>query len=158
MARPLRLKYPRAVYHVTSRGNARQHIVSDDRDRALFLEQLAQVIDRFGWRCHAYCLMDNHDHLLIETPTPNLSQGMRQLNSTYTQAVNRRHHLVGHLFQGRFTALLVETDADLLELSRAVVRNPVRAKVVPHPPYCLAATTVKRIVPMRLISLTCSPA
>lgn len=133
MARPLRLEYPGAVYHVTSRGNARQPIVADDRDRTLFLERLAHVIDRFGWRCHAYCVMENHYHLLLETPKPNLSQGMRQLNGTYTQAVNRRHQRVGHLFQGRFTAILVEKEAHLLELCRYVVLNPVRAKVVSHP-------------------------
>ena len=133
MARPLRLEYPGAVYHVTSRGNARQDIVMDDRDRTLFLERLAHVIDRFGWRCHAYCLMDNHYHLLLETPQPNLSRGMRQLNGTYTQAVNRRHQRVGHLFQGRFTAILVEKEAHLLELCRYVVLNPVRAQMVPHP-------------------------
>jgi len=99
----------------------------------LFLERLAHVIDRFGWRCYAYCVMDNHYHLLIETPKPNLSRGMRQLNGTYTQAVNRRHHRVGHLFQGRFSAILVEKEAHLLELCRYVVLNPVRAKMVAHP-------------------------
>jgi putative transposase len=133
MARPLRLEYPGAVYHVTSRGNARQDIVVDDRDRTLFLEKLAHVIDRLGWRCHAFCLMGNHYHLLVETPQPNLSRGMRQLNGTYTQAVNRRHQRVGHLFQGRFTAILVEKEAHLLELGRYVVLNPVRAKLVNHP-------------------------
>ncbi len=133
MARPLRLEYSGAVYHVTSRGNARQDIVLNDRDRPLFLDRLAHVIDRFGWRCHAYCLMDNHYHLVIETPQPNLSRGMRQLNGTYTQAVNRRHERVGHLFQGRFTAILVEKEAHLLELCRYVVLNPVRAKLVTHP-------------------------
>ena len=133
MARPLRVEFPGAVYHVTSRGNARQAIVTDDRDRRLFLERLAQVIDRFGWSCHAYCLMDNHYHLLIDTPKPNLSLGMRQLNGTYTQAINRRHHRVGHLFQGRFTAILVEKEAHLLELCRYVVLNPVRATMVTHP-------------------------
>lgn len=133
MARPLRLEYRGAVYHVTSRGNARRDIVHDDRDRMLFLGRLAHVIDRFNWRCHAYCLMDNHYHLLIETPQPNLSQGMRQLNGTYTQAINRRHRRGGHLFQGRFTAILVEKEAHLLELCRYVVLNPVRAKLVTHP-------------------------
>lgn len=133
MARPLRIEYPGAVYHVTSRGNARHHIVADDRDRAQFLTLLAQVIGRFGWLCHAYCLMDNHYHLLLETPRPNLSRGMRQLNGRYTQAYNRRHQRVGHLFQGRFTAILVEKDAHLLELCRYVVLNPVRAKMVTHP-------------------------
>ncbi|MBP8116766.1 MAG: transposase [Nitrospira sp.] len=133
MARPLRIEVPGAVYHVTSRGNARQDIVVDDRDRVQWLTVLAHVIDRYGWRCHAYCLMDNHYHLLLETPQPNLSLGMRQLNGRYTQDYNRRHERVGHLFQGRFKAILVEKDAHLLELCRYVVLNPVRAKIVPHP-------------------------
>ncbi len=133
MARPLRIEYPGAVYHVTSRGNARQDMVVDDRDRSQFLALLAHVVDRFGWHCHAYCLMDNHYHLLIETPQPNLSRGMRQLNGRYTQTFNRRHDRVGHLFQGRFTAILVEKEAHLLELCRYVVLNPVRAKLVKHP-------------------------
>lgn len=133
MARPLRLEYSGAVYHVTSRGNARQDIVADDRDRTDFLSLLAHVIDRYGWLCHAYCLMDNHYHLLIETPQPNLSLGMRQLNGRYTQAYNRRHERVGHLFQGRFTSILVEKEAHLLELCRYVVLNPLRAKMVTHP-------------------------
>ena len=133
MSRPLRIAFPGAVYHVTSRGNARQDIVSDDRDRAQFLTILGHVVERYAWRCHAYCLMDNHYHLLIETPKPTLSQGMRQLNGLYTQAYNRRHRRVGHLFQGRFTAILVEKEPHLLELCRYVVLNPVRAKAVPHP-------------------------
>lgn len=126
MARPLRLEFPGAVYHVISRGNARHNIVDDDRDRSQWLTLLAHVVDRYGWFCHAYCLMD-------ETPQPNLSLGMRQLNGWYTQAYNRRHHRVGHLYQGRFTAILVEKETHLLELCRYVVLNPVRAKLVPHP-------------------------
>jgi len=133
MARPLRIEFPGAVYHVTSRGNARQDIVVDDRDRSQFVSFLAHVVDRFGWLCHAYCLMDNHYHLLIETPKPNLSLGMRQLNGRYTQTYNRRHERVGHLFQGRFTAILVEKEAHLLELCRYVVLNPVRAHMVAQP-------------------------
>lgn len=133
MARPLRIEFPHAVYHVTSRGNARQDIVVNDRDRTQFFTLLGQVIDRYGWLCHAYCLMDNHYHLLLETPQANLSQGMRQLNGGYTQAFNRRHQRVGHLLQGRFTAILVEKDTHLLELCRYVVLNPVRAKMVTHP-------------------------
>jgi putative transposase len=133
MARPLRLAFPGAVYHVTSRGNARQDIVVDDRDRSQFLSLLAHVVDRYGWLCHAYCLMDNHYHLLLETPQPNLSLGMRQLNGRYTQAYNRQHERVGHLFQGRFTAILVEKEAHLLELCRYVVLNPMRAQMVTHP-------------------------
>lgn len=133
MARPLRIQVPGAVYHVTSRGNARQDIVADDRDRTQWLTLLAHVVDRYGWLCHAYCLMDKNYHLLVETPQPNLSLGMRQLNGRYTQAYNRRHERMGHLFQGRFTAILVEKDAHLLELCRYVVLNPVRAELVSHP-------------------------
>jgi len=133
MARPLRIEFPGAVYHVTSRGNARQDIVTDDRDRTQWQAVLAHVVERYGWLCHAYCLMENHYHLVIETPQPNLSLGMRQLNGRYTQTYNRRHHRVGHLLQGRFNAILIEKEAHLLELCRYVVLNPVRAKLVPQP-------------------------
>jgi len=130
MTRPLRIEFPGALYHVTSRGNARRKIFLDDEDRQAFLATMAWVVERFGWICHAYCLMDNHFHLLIETPDPNLSRGMRQLNGVYTQGFNRRHRKVGHLFQGRFKAILVERDSYLLELARYVVLNPVRARMV----------------------------
>jgi REP element-mobilizing transposase RayT len=133
MARPLRLTYPGALYHVTARGNARQPIYLADEDRRLFLAVLAQVVERCAWRCHAYCLMDNHYHLLIETPRGNLSVGMRHVNGIYTQRFNRRHGRVGHLFQGRFKAILVERESYLLELCRYVVLNPVRAGVVKRP-------------------------
>ena len=133
MARPLRIEFPGALYHVTSRGNARQRVFRDDEDRKTFLATLAWVVERFRWRCHAYCLMDNHKHLLIETPQPNLSRGMRQLNGVYTQRFNRRHRTVGHLFQGRFKAILVEKEEYLLELARYIVLNPVRAKMVKTP-------------------------
>lgn len=127
MARPLRIEYPGAVYHITSRGNARQDIFLDDTDRTRFLKTVQQVLDRFNWLCYAYCLMTNHYHLLVETVDPTLSRGMRHLNGVYTQRFNRRHHQAGHVFQGRFKAILVERDAYLLELSRYVVLNPVRA-------------------------------
>lgn len=130
MARPLRIEYAGAVYHVTGRGNERQDIFRDDRDRIKFLEIVHQVCDRFNWLCHAYCLMTNHYHLLVETIDPTLSRGMRQLNGVYTQAFNRHHSRVGHLFQGRFKAILVEKDAYLLELCRYIVLNPVRANMV----------------------------
>jgi putative transposase len=133
MARPLRIEFPGALYHVTSRGNARQRVFRDDEDREMFLATLAWVVTRFAWRCHAYCLMNNHVHLLIETPQPNLSRGMRQLNGVYTQRFNRRHRKVGHLFQGRFKAILVEKEGYLLELARYIVLNPVRAKMVKMP-------------------------
>jgi len=133
MTRPLRIEFPGAIYHVTSRGNARRKIFLDDEDRQAFLATLAWVVERFGWICHAYCLMGNHFHLLIETPDPNLSRGMRQLNGVYTQGFNRRHRKAGHLFQGRFKAILVERDSYLLELARYVALNPVRAKMVKAP-------------------------
>jgi len=96
MARPLRIEFEGALYHVTSLGNARQAIFLDDEDRERFLERLGKVVDRFGWLCHAYCLMTNHYHLLLETPAANLSRGMQLLNGTFTQAFNRRHGRVGH--------------------------------------------------------------
>jgi len=133
MARPLRIEYPEAVYHVTSRGNARSKIFSDDQDREIFLSSLDAVVTRYNWLCHAYCLMDNHYHIMVETPDANLSIGMRQLNGVYTQRYNRRHHKTGHLFEGRFKAILVQKDNYLLELCRYVVLNPVRVGVVEKP-------------------------
>ena len=130
MARPLRFDFPGAVHHVTTRGNAQAPIFLDDTDRNILLRVLQDVIGQWHWRCHGYCLMDNHYHLLIETPEGNLSVGMRQLNGVYTQRFNRRHQRVGHLFQGRFKAILVERDSHLLELARYVVLNPVRAGIV----------------------------
>lgn len=130
MARPLRIEFPGAVYHVTSRGNAQADIYLDAADRLAFLDVLAEVVQRYGWLCHAYCLMDNHYHLLIETPHGELAAGMRRLNGRYTQNFNRRHRRVGHLLQGRYKAILVERDAYLLELCRYVVLNPVRAGMV----------------------------
>jgi len=115
---------------VTSRGNARADIYLSDDDRKIFLDVLENVVDRFGWICHAYCLMTNHFHLMIETPQANLSRGMRQLNGVYTQRFNRSHSRVGHVFQGRFKSIVVDKDAYLLELSRYIVRNPVAAGMV----------------------------
>jgi REP element-mobilizing transposase RayT len=133
MARSLRIEFPGAVYHITSRGNARADIFEDDTDREMYLKILGQVVKRFNWLCHAYCLMDNHYHLLIETPEGNLSAGMRQLNGVYTQAFNRAHRRDGHLFKGRFKAILVEKESHLLELCRYIVLNPVRAGITAQP-------------------------
>ncbi len=130
MARPLRLEFPGAVYHLTARGNARQDVFLDDGDRARFLALLGREIGQQGWRCYAYCLMGNHYHLVVETPEPNLSAGMRRLNGVYTQAFNRNHERIGHLFQGRYKSILVERDSYLMELCRYVVLNPVRARLV----------------------------
>ena len=133
MARPLRIEFPGAIYHVTSRGNAKQTIFIDDEDKERFFDMLSMVVERFNWRCHAYCLMENHYHLLIETLHANLSKGMRQLNGVYTQGFNQRYRRIGHLFQGRYKAILVEKDNHLLSLCRYVVLNPVRVGLVKRP-------------------------
>lgn len=133
MARPLRLEFSDAVYHVTSRGDRREAIYEDDADRARFLDLLAQVIEAFNWMCPAYCLMSNHYHLVIQTPDGNLTKGMRHLNGVFTQLSNRRHGRSGHLFQGRYKAIVVDADRYLLELARYVVLNPVRAGMVIEP-------------------------
>ena len=111
MARPLRIEFPGALYHITTRGNARQAIACDQFDRLKFLELLAQCVDRYAWRCFAYCLMSNHYHLLIETGDATLSRGMRHLNGNYTQCFNRRHRRVGHVFQSRYKAILVQAES-----------------------------------------------
>jgi putative transposase len=133
MARPLRIEYPGAVYHITTRGNEKKPVYKDDQDRDNFLSTLHQVSKRYHWICHAYCLMDNHFHLLIETQEGNLSLGMRQLNGVYTQKFNKWHGRVGHLFQGRYKAILIQKDSHLLEVCRYVVLNPVRARLVEDP-------------------------
>ncbi len=104
MARPLRLEFNGALYHVTSRGDRREPVDEADEDRRRFLATLGEVVRQMNWVCHAYCLMNNHYHLVIETPDGNLAKGTRQLNGVYTQASNRRHKRVGHLFQGRYKA------------------------------------------------------
>ena len=133
MVRPVRIEFAGALYHVTARGDRQEPIYEDDEDRHSFLNVLGTVTTDFNWVCHAYCLMGNHYHLIVETPDGNLAKGMRQLNGLYTQWSNRRHRRVGHLFQGRYKAILVDKDSYLLELCRYVVLNPVRAKMVTRP-------------------------
>lgn len=133
MARPLRLDFEGALWHVTARGNERKPIVRDDVDRETFVRILASVVSRFDWILHGWVLMSNHYHLLVETPQPTLSRGMRHLGGVYSQAFNRRWKRAGHLFQGRFFSLHVERDSHLLELVRYTVLNPVRAGLVSHP-------------------------
>lgn len=130
MARPLRLEFPGALYHVTSRGDRQEDIFLCDDDREDWLEVLGTVCTRFNWVVHAFCQMSNHYHILLETVDGNLSRGMRQLNGLYTQRFNRRHDLAGHLFQGRYKAILVQKGAYLLELARYVALNPLRAHMV----------------------------
>lgn len=133
MARPLRIEYEGAVYHITSRGNGGEEIFRDEEDRKSMLETIKKVRDRYNWLCHAYCLMDNHYHLIIETPEGNLSEGMRQLNGVYTQMFNKKHKRAGHIFQGRYKAILIQKESHLLEVCRYVVLNPVRAGIVRKP-------------------------
>jgi putative transposase len=130
MARPLRIELAGGLYHVTSRGDGREDIFLDDADRLAWLELFAQTCQRFNWVCHAWCLMSNHYHIVVETIEGNLAQGMRHLNGVYTQTFNRSHHRVGHVFQGRYKAIIVEKDGYLLELARYVVLNPLRANMV----------------------------
>lgn len=133
MARPLRIQYPGALYHITARGNAKQTIFFDDRDRRVFLQELEKVLRMDNWRCHAHCLMGNHYHLLIETCEPNLAHGMRQLNGLYTQRFHAHHGTVGHILQGRYKAFLIEKETYLQEVARYIVLNPVRARMVKNP-------------------------
>jgi putative transposase len=130
MARPLRLEFPGAVYHVTARGDRQEPIFEGDDDRVAFLGLLAKEVRQQGWLLYAFCLMGNHYHLLLETPEPNLVRGMRRLNGVYTQAFNHRHDRAGHVLQGRYKSILVDKDSYLLELCRYVVLNPVRAQMV----------------------------
>ena len=130
MVRPLRIEYPGAVYHVTSRGDRREPIAKDDIDQIAFLAIAGHALERFDAHAWAYCLMGNHYHLVIRTREANLSRLMRHINGVYTQTFNRRHQLAGHLFQGRFKAILVDSDSYLLEVCRYVDLNPVRANMV----------------------------
>jgi putative transposase len=130
MTRPLRIEFPGALYHVTARGNQLNAIYHDDTDRRYWLDVLGLVCERFHFVVHAYCQMTNHYHVMIETVEGNLAQGMRQLNGIYSQRLNRRHTQVGHVFQGRYHAVLVQKEAHLLELARYIALNPVRAGIV----------------------------
>jgi putative transposase len=133
MARPLRIILPGAPYHITSRRNAREKIYLDNKDRTTFLDLLAKSCNLFNWLCHAYCLMGNHYHLVVEILDDTLTRSMQHLNGAYTQKFNWNHSRVGHLFQGRYKAILIERDSHLLEACRYVVLNPVRANMTTKP-------------------------
>ncbi|MBI4699225.1 MAG: transposase [Nitrospirae bacterium] len=130
MARPLRIQYPDAFYHVTCRGNERQNIFRDDEDRSRFIQQLNQSVKIYAVKLHSYVLMINHFHLLVETPLANLSEFMRHLNIAYIGYFNRRHNRAGHLYQGRFKAIIVDKDTYLSVLSRYIHLNPIRIKAL----------------------------
>jgi REP element-mobilizing transposase RayT len=125
--RPPRIEIPGGLWHLTTRGVRKEPIFLDGRDHRRFLQILDDVVKRFGWVCHAYCLMPNHYHLLVETPRPTLSDGMERLNGLYAQYFNRRHDVEGHVFERRFRSIRVFGEGHLLELSRYIVLNPVRA-------------------------------
>src|SRR5450830_1282598 len=130
MSRPLRLAFAGALYHVYARGDRRQAIYCDETDRLVWLSTLDTICARFNFTVHSFCQMTNHYHLLVETGEANLSSGMRQLNGFYSQYFNRRHGLAGHVFQGRYNAVLVQKENYLLELARYIVLNPMRAGLV----------------------------
>ena len=133
MARPLRIEYPGAFYHVTSRGNEQKDVFKSQKDRERFLSYVESAVVRYGAVVHTWCLMSNHYHLLLETPSGNLSQIMRHINGAYTTYFNVKRKRAGHLFQGRYQAILVEADAYAVELSRYMHLNPVRAGMVAKP-------------------------
>ena len=133
MARPLRLEYPGALWHVTNRGVEKRDIYLDDQDRLRFLKLLQKVIADYRWQLLAYVLMSNHYHLFFRTPDTNLSLGMKDLDGDYASSFNMRHRRVGHLFQGRFKSHLVDSETYLLTLARYIVLNPVRAGMVESP-------------------------
>jgi putative transposase len=133
MSRANRIQYPGALYHVTSRGNRRVNIFVDERDHLIWSDWMAATVDRFGIVVHSFCHMPNHYHLLVETPAANLSECIHYLNSHYAQHFNMRHKLSGHVFQGRFHAILIERQLHLLALIRYIALNPVRAQLVREP-------------------------
>lgn len=134
MARPLRIQYPGAVYHVTNRGNERKPIFKEDQDRVQFLEILAQSLETYDVRLHSFVLMTNHFHLLVETSLGNLGEFMRHFNITYTSYFNRRHKRAGHLYQGRYKSLLIEKDTYLSAVSRYIHLNPVKVGIIRKKP------------------------
>ena len=133
MARPLRVEYPGAYYHVINRGNAGENIFDGQREKEKFLEYLKKAVERFSMIIHTYCIMPNHYHILVETPQPNLSVAMQWLNGSYAGYYNKKHQRSGHLFQGRYKAMLIDADKYLKHLSRYIHLNPVRAKLVIKP-------------------------
>jgi REP-associated tyrosine transposase len=128
-----RMQIAGGIYHITARGNAREEIYRDEVDYLAFLRIFATTVRRFRWLCHSFCLIPNHYHVLLETPEPNLANGMRMLNRWFAEHFNKRHDRVGHVFQGPYRDVLVETDAHLLEVFRYIALNPVRAGLAEEP-------------------------
>lgn len=133
MARKPRVWFPGAMYHITNRGNRRSSIFLDDKDRHKYLELLEETRSAFPYILHAYCLMTNHTHLQIETIQTHPKEIMHMLNSRYAMYFNKRHELVGHVFQGRYGSELIDSRQYFLEVSRYIHLNPVEAEIVKHP-------------------------
>jgi REP element-mobilizing transposase RayT len=121
------------IHHVFARGNAKENIYRDDEDRERYLGMLGKAVVRHQWLCLAFCLMDNHVHLLVETPAPNLGRGMQWLHAGYARAFNDRYRRTGHVFQGRFGAVRMKSDAQLLLVARYIARNPVEGGLCGEP-------------------------
>lgn len=156
MARPPRPQFAGAIYHLTARGNRRLPIYVTDGDRETFFAVLDRVVRRYRWQCHSYCLMDNHYHLLVRTPQPNISIGMCLLNGLYSRLFNARHATAGHLFERRFHSAVVIREEHLLEVARYLVLNPVRARVCAEPgdwPWSSYRATVGETRPPRLLEV-----
>ncbi|MFC1512531.1 transposase [bacterium] len=130
MARPLRIEYPNAWYHIMNRGRRKEPIFFEESDYALFIELLKQTIDLFGVQIHAYALMPNHYHLLVNTPKGNISRTMRHLNGVYTQKINKKYSIDGQLFRGKYKSILINEEEYLMELVRYIHRNPYKANLV----------------------------
>ena len=133
MSRPLRILYAGAFYHVTARGNEKKSIFKNDRDYEKFLSYIEAAVERYGAVINAYYLMSNHYHLLVQTPRANLPEVMKYINGSYTSYINTKRQSVGHLFQGRYKAILIDADSYAQELSRYIHLNPVRAEIVSKP-------------------------
>lgn len=133
IGRTPRIQFAGALYHVTTRGNAKQRVCLDDWDFAWLVAQIGEAVTRYGWVCHSYCVLGNHFHISVATPEPNLAKGMRILNGPYAQRFNRRYGRVGHVFQGRYGAELIRRHEHMLEVSRYVPLNPVRAGLCSRP-------------------------
>lgn len=130
MARPLRLSFEHAVYHITARGNRRENIFFSDQDKGIFLDKLNETFEKYSFLCYAYCLMDNHYHLFVKTLLPNITEGMHYLNTSYSNWFKARHKIVGVIFQGRYKSILVDEVAYGMWLSTYIHLNPIRAHIV----------------------------
>ena len=134
------------MHHAFAHSTASEDLYRDDRDRARYLQLLGYVVARVGWRCLAYCLMDNHVHLLVQTPHANLGPGFQLLHGLYAQSFNKRHRRSGHVFKARFGSVLVKSDAQLLQVARYIARNPVEAGLCDRPDawgWCSHAATIR---------------